>query len=365
MHGAAEVVAPGKVAVDGVELATKRIVVATGSRPALPALDGLERTGYVTHEGAFELERLPSRLVVLGGGPIGLELAQVFHRLGSQVTVVEMVESILPREDHEISERLREMLEAEGVRCLVGHRAIAAAADVSGKRLELEGPSGEGVTVTGDEILVATGMRPFTESLGLDRLGVELEPDGAVRVDDELRTTAPGVWAAGDVTGKLFFTHVADYQARLLVRNMFFPFRAAADYSQVPWAIFTDPPVAHVGLTEREARQRHGDRIGIYRYDLGALDRALTDRAAQGLVKLLTDRRGRIIGGHVVGGSADSVIHEIALAMREKVKIGRLSQMVHVYPTWPEGVRRAADRYYAERFARSRLARLLRWWAQR
>jgi pyruvate/2-oxoglutarate dehydrogenase complex dihydrolipoamide dehydrogenase (E3) component len=331
IHGTAEVLGPGRVEVNGDELSAKRIVIATGSRPVIPPIEGLEHAGYLTHESIFDLDRRPDHLLVLGAGPIGIEFAQIF----------------------------------EGIEFHLSHKAIRAARRDGGVELTLQGHDGAETTVIGDHVLVATGMRPNTQSLGLENAGVELEPSGAVRVDSKLRTTAPGVWAAGDVTGKLLFTHVADYQARLLVRNMFFPLRGVADYSRVPWATYTDPPLARVGLTEAEARDRHGDRIGVYRYRFDDLDRAITDRAAHGLVKLITDRRGRLLGGHILGAHADTVVHEVALAMRAGVKIGGLSQMVHAYPTWPEGLRRAADSYYVEKFGEGWLPRLLRWWARR
>ncbi len=281
------------------------------------------------------------------------------------MTVVELADTVLPREDPELAHLLREIMEAEGIRFLLGHKAVGAGRDSGETELVLARPDGSPERVRGDELLVATGKRPYTESLGLENAGVERDERGAVRVNAKLQTTAPSVWAAGDVTGKLFFTHVADYQARLLVRNMFFPFRARADYTRVPWATFTDPTLARIGLTEAEARERHGDRIGVYRYRFHDLDRAITDRAAQGLVKLITDSRGRLLGGHVLGSHADALIHEVALAMRAGVKIGGLSQMVHVYPTWPEGLRRAADSYYREKLAEGWIPRLLRWWARR
>jgi pyruvate/2-oxoglutarate dehydrogenase complex dihydrolipoamide dehydrogenase (E3) component len=365
IRGTARILGPGRVVVNGDELRSKRIVIATGSRPIVPPIENLEQTGYLTHESALQLESRPPRLLVLGAGPIGLEFAQIFSRLDTEVTVVELLDTILPREDAEISDRLRRTMEAEGIRFLLGHRATGAARTSRGKELVLERPDGGTMSVAADEILVAAGMRPFTRSLGLENAGVELDERGAVRVDSKLRTTAPGIWAAGDVTGELFFTHVADYQARLLVRNMFFPFRASADYSRVPWAVYTDPTLARVGLTEAEARERRGDRIGVHRYSLDDLDRAITDRATRGLVKLVTDARGRILGGHILGSHADTVIHEVALAMRAGVKIGALSQMVHAYPTWAEGLRRAADGYYRERFARSPLRRIVRWWVRR
>jgi pyruvate/2-oxoglutarate dehydrogenase complex dihydrolipoamide dehydrogenase (E3) component len=364
-QGTAEILGPGRVSVDGEAMATKRIVIATGSRPIVPPIAGLEDIGYLTHESALELDELPRRLLILGAGPIGLEFAQIFNRLGSEVTVVELLETVLPREDAELSDQLRRILEAEGIGFLLGHKAVTASTVEGGRELQLQKTDGSTARIEVDEILVATGMRPHTQGLGLEKIGVELDERGAVEVDAKMRTTAPNVWAAGDVTGVLLFTHVADYQARLIVRNMFFPFPARADYSRVPWAIYTDPAIAHVGLTESEARERYGDRIGVYRHSFEDLDRAVTDRAAQGLVKLITDSRGRLLGGHVLGRHADTVIHEVALAMRAGVKIGGLSQMVHAYPTWPEGIRRAADSYYAQKFADSWAGPLLRWWARR
>ncbi|MGD8867025.1 MAG: FAD-dependent oxidoreductase [Gemmatimonadales bacterium] len=365
IQGTAQILSRKRVAVDGDELATKRIVIATGSRPIIPPVNHLAETGYLTHEGIFALDHLPERLVVLGAGPIGIELAQVFARLGSTVTVIEMTNSILAREDPELAARLRTVLEGEGIRFLLGHKAVAATRTPTGKRITTECSDGTTEEALGDEILVATGMRPFTDSLGLEKVGVEIDDRGAVRVDRTLRTTVRNVWAAGDVTGELFFTHVADYQARTVVRNMFFPFPAKADYSRIPWATFTAPVLARIGLTEPEARDRYGDSIGVHRYDFENLDRAMTDRAASGLVKLITNRRGRIVGGHILGHAADALIHEVALAMRAGMKIGQLSRMVHVYPTWSEGLRRAADSYYTDLFARSRFRPLLRWWVRR
>jgi pyruvate/2-oxoglutarate dehydrogenase complex dihydrolipoamide dehydrogenase (E3) component len=365
IHGTAEIVAPGVVSVDGDRLTTRRIVVATGSRPLIPNIEGLRAAGYLTHESALELERQPRRLIILGAGPIGLEFAQIFNRLGSEVTVVELADRILPREDTEAAATLREILETEGIRFLLDGRAVAARRDAAGRRLLVRRSDGSETEVAGDEILVATGMRPNTASLGLENAGIEINASGAVRVDAKLRTTARGVWAAGDVTGILLFTHVADYQARLLIRNMFFPFPASADYRRVPRAVYTNPAIARVGLTEEEARAAHGHRVGVYRYSLADFDRAITDRAARGLVKLITDRRGRILGGHIVADHADALIHEVALAMQARVKIGGLSRLVHAYPTWPEGLRRTADAYYREKFASSRLKPLLRWWVRR
>ena len=359
IEGAARFVSERAVEVDGRRIEAKRFVVATGGSTLVPPVEGLRETGFITHEEVFELPRQPRSLVVLGGGAIGVELGQVFQRLGTQVTVLEMADRILPREDPEVSDRLRALLESEGIRFLTGRRASRVRTAESGKAVTHEAKDGDAREIVADEILVATGKRPRTDELGLDRAGVEVGRGGIV-VDDRMRTTAPRIWAAGDVTGKLLFTHVADYQARLVVRNAFFPIRGKADYRTVPWAIFTDPELARVGPTEPEARERWGDRLRVYRYPFEKLDRAITERDTKGLVKILCEPRGRILGAHILGPRAGSLIHEVVLAMSKKIPIGHLSQMVHVYPTLSEGIRRTADLYYQDLLDRSWVGKLLR-----
>ena len=331
-------------------LAAKRVVLATGSRPAIPEVAGLDHVPYHTNETIFALDRQPASLLVLGGGPIGLELAQAFARLGTRVRVLEAGARLLPQEDEELVALLRARLEGEGVAIHTRTTAERVSRDGRGDgvRLEARGPDGQ-TSWTADALLVATGRRPNLDMLDLARGGVAVR-DGALVVDDRLRTTARGVWAIGDLVGPLRFTHVADYQARLVVRNAFFPGAARVDYRAVPWAIFTDPELAHVGLTEAEARARHGDRVRVWRRELAALDRAVADGTDTGLVKLVTDPRGRILGGHVLGRAAASLIAEIALAMRHGIGAAALATTVHAYPTYPEAVRQAAEGYYKSRF---------------
>ena len=357
--GAARFVSDRAVQVDGRRLEAKRFVIATGGTTFVPAIEGLREAGYITHEEVFHLQRKPGSLVILGAGPIGLELGQVFQRLGTQVTVLEMADEILPREDPEIAARMRGLLAAEGIRFVTGRKATRVRTAGASKAVRHEGRDGEAAEIVADEILVATGKRPNVQELGLEAAGVEAGP-GGVAVNETLRTSASHIWAAGDVTGKLPFTHVADYQARLVVRNAFFPVRGKADYRFVPWAIFTDPELARVGPTEPEARERWGDRLRVYRYPFETLDRALTEREAKGLVKVLCERKGRIVGAHILGPQAGNLIHEVVLAMRHGIRIGDLSQMVHVYPTLSEGIRRAADLYYQELFATHWIGRLIR-----
>jgi pyruvate/2-oxoglutarate dehydrogenase complex dihydrolipoamide dehydrogenase (E3) component len=333
----------------GRRLEGRKFLLATGSRPAIPPVDGLRDAGFVTHEDAFDRAALPGSSVILGGGAIGVEFAQAYRRLGVEVTLVEMAGRILPREDREISAAVTELLREEGVSVRAGQRAVRAERRNDGTAvLELEdagGSRGGGTdAVEAEELFVAAGSSPNVESLGLEEVGVEVG-DAGIAVDDRLRTSLPHVFAAGDVIGGHQFTHVADHEARTVIRNALFPFSSPVDYTVIPWAIFTDPPVARVGLTEEEARQRHGDGVGVVRYDLADLDRAITERQARGMVKIVVDRQGRIVGGHLLGEDAGSVIMELALAVREDVKLGSLSDLVHPYPTMSEGLRRAADEY--------------------
>lgn len=369
----ARFVSPHEVEVGGRRLRGRKIVVATGSRPRVPPVEGLEDAGYYTHETAFDRDGIPGSVVVLGAGAVGVEFAQAYRRLGVDVTLVEMAPRVLPAEDAEVSSRVREILEDEGVRVRTSARAVEARVSSGRRELLLEpagGPDGSGgggdagrrpgpETAAGDELFVAAGRRPNVEGLELERAGVDADEDGIV-VDDRLRTTRRHVFAAGDVVGGHQFTHVADHEARTVVRNALFPFASRVDYSVVPWAIFTDPTVARVGLTEAEAREEHGDDAGVYRYDVAHLDRAITDRSARGLVKLIDDGSGRLVGGHLVAPEAGTMVVELALAMEEGVGLGELSDLIHPYPTMSEGIRRAADEY-----RRGQLTPTVRRWLDR
>jgi len=343
--GTARVTRPDRVEVNGNLLRTKHIVVATGSHPTAPDVPGLAAAGFLTHVTAFEQNALPARIAILGGGPIGLEFAQIYRRLGAEVVLFEMLPRLLPREDPEASAVLLECLRAEGVTVHVDCAIERVEPRPGGRhRLEARAGDGEAIAEDVDAIFVATGRRANGEGLGLEGVGVALER-GAVAVDGTLRSTVPTIWAAGDVSGGLQFTHVADYQAKLVLRNILSPVRAAARYDAVPWVTYTDPEVARVGLTEDEARERHG-AITVYRYPFAELDRAITDGATEGFVKIVTGRGARILGATIVGHGAGELLPSIVLMMREGLPVSRLSQFIWAYPTMAEGVKRAADTYY-------------------
>jgi pyruvate/2-oxoglutarate dehydrogenase complex dihydrolipoamide dehydrogenase (E3) component len=358
---AARFLAPDRIEIGDRVLTGRRFLIATGSRPAIPPIAGLEETGFYTHESAFEDAALPGSVVILGGGPIGIEFAQAYGRLGVQVTLVELAPRILPNEDAEPVTQLEERLRAEGIRILTGHAATAAERRDGKAALRVapvDGPRDGEFHVGAERIFVAVGRSANVEELDLGAAGVETDRDG-IRVDRRLRTTRRHIFAAGDVTGGLRFTHVAEHEARSVLRNALFPFGGRVDYSVVPWTIFTDPPLARVGLTEEQARARHRS-VKVYRYDTADLDRVITDRESGGLVKLITDGRGRLLGGHVLAPSAGTMIVEVALAMRHGLGIADLSALIHPYPTMSEGIRRTADMYY-----RAKLTDRSRTWLDR
>jgi len=349
IQGRARFLSPEQAEVDGRRVHAKRWILATGSRTAIPPVPGLEDVGYLTHETLWELRALPESLLVIGAGPIGLEMAQAFSRLGSRVTVADSAGQVLPREDPEIAAILRRQLEREGITLHLGATISRIRVEDGAKVATLAFPAGE-TEVRAADILVATGRRPNVEEMGLDVLGVEAAQDGIV-VDPSLRTSASNVWAAGDVVGPYRFTHVADYQARIAAPNALFPLRRKVDYRVVPWCTYTEPEVARVGLAEAEARERWGGRAGVFRYSHDSLDRALCDGEPEGLTKIVLDPKGRIAGAHVVGPRAGETIHEAVLAVRHRLKLSDLSGMIHVYPTYPESLKRTADAYLRARYS--------------
>lgn len=362
IEGTAQFTGERTIQVGDRTLTSKRVVIATGSRPAIPPIDGLDQVPFLTNETIFSLGRQPKHLIVLGAGAIGLELSQAFARLGTRVTVVEMSAQLLPREDAEIADALGARLAAERVEILLDTTATRVQAAPDEIVLEAR-RRGEAITVRGDALLVATGRASNVASLDLAKGGIATSRDG-LTVDEHLRTTAAGVWAAGDVIGALRFTHIADYHARLVIRNAFFPFPAKVDYSVVPWVTFTEPELARVGLTEAEARDRLGDRIGVWRRPFDDTDRAITDGETHGLVKLVTDHRGRILGGHVLGHGAGGLIAEVALAMKHGISASKLGNTMHAYPTYPEAVKQAAEQYYKSKFTGPARA-IARWFVRR
>ncbi len=308
-------------------LRAKRFCISTGSRPFVPPIDGLADAGFITNEEVFHLESLPERLIVLGGGAIGVELGQAFARLGSRVTLIEMAERILIKEDEEVSNFMESHLRAEGLEIITGRKAVRVEA-AGAKTVILD----DGTRVEADEILAAMGRRANVDGLDLEKAGVRYTPQ-RIETDAYLRTSAKHIFAAGDVTGHFQFTHTADYEAQIVLQNafLFFPLTKKTDFSVVPWATFTEPEVARVGLTETDARAKYGD-VKVIRVSFEDNDRAHAEGEIEGFAKVILKGK-RIVGAHIVGLRAGELIHEFVLAMRHGLSLADLNKAIHVYPT--------------------------------
>jgi pyruvate/2-oxoglutarate dehydrogenase complex dihydrolipoamide dehydrogenase (E3) component len=321
----------------------RRFCISTGSRPAVPPIGGLEQTGFVTNEEIFQLNNLPQSLIVLGGGPVGLELGQSFARFGSAVTIVEMGDRLLPKEDEEISAGIERHLRAEGLKILLKTKAVGAAAVDDHKKVTVE-EHGELRDLHAQEILVATGRWANVADLNLEAAGVKYDKQ-RIFTDDYLRTSTRHIYAAGDVTGHYPFTHMAAYEAAVVVRNalFFWPVTQKTDFRVVPWATFTDPEVARVGLTEREARKKYGSKdIRVYRTSFEENDRANAEEDLVGFVKIICKRRkDQILGAHIIGAHAGELIHEVVLAMKHRLPVTSLGGLIHIYPTLTQVNQRA------------------------
>jgi pyruvate/2-oxoglutarate dehydrogenase complex dihydrolipoamide dehydrogenase (E3) component len=331
-------------------------MLCTGSSAALPTLDGLSSVPYFTNENLFEIEELPASLLVLGAGPVGIEMAQAFHRLGCPATVVGKYDAILPHEDRELSVMLEERLAAEGIRFVKSARALAVRTGGAGVILSID-REGRREDLTAAALLVAVGRRPNTGGLDLEKAGVQYNERGIV-VDDHLRTTSRNIYACGDVVGPYRFSHMTEYQAVTATRNAFLPFRKKVDYRTVIWGTFTDPELAHAGMTEEEARKVHGDRITVYRHPYGNTDRGRTDHAEFGLAKYICDRRGRVLGAQILGERACDIIHEAQILRHLGLPLSALAPVVHVYPTYSDVVRQPAKRSYIDRLMNNPLLQL-------
>ena len=356
--GDATISSPYSVRVGEREITTRSIVIATGGQPFVPPIPGLQDAGFHTSESIWSLRELPKRFVVLGGGPIGSELAQAFRRFGSSVAIVEQQPHLLMREDADVVKFIHDQFTAEGIQVLTEHRALRVEPKNGAYALVCSSSDGSEVDVEFDEILVAVGRRPNTRDLGLEEIGIAVGEHGEIEVDDYLRTSVPTIYACGDAIGPYQFTHTASHEAWYAsVNPLFGIFRKfRADYSIIPWTTFTDPEVARVGLNVQEA-ERQGIEVEVTRFGLDELDRALADEEDRGFIKVLT-RPGsdRILGATIVGHHAGDLISEFISAMKWKKGLKSLMGVIHVYPTLTEANKSTAGRWRKDHAPESLLA---------
>ena len=343
---------PGRLEAGGRVVRYVSALIATGSRPLVPEIEGLDPARVLTTETVWDLSALPRRLAILGGGPVGCELGQAFARLSSEVTIVEAESTLLPGEEPEAGRLLAERLAAEGVDVRTGRSVERAAFNGEGGRIEL---AGRDAAVAFDHVLVAAGRSPVTADLGLEAVGVETDRAGAVRVDEHMRTAGRRIFAAGDVTGGQF-THLAAHQAGVVVANALFRIRRRAP-TTVPGVVFTDPEIARVGLTEAQARARGG---GAHRFDHTELDRAITAGVTDGFAKLVTGPRGRLLGATLAGPASGESIAALAAVVARGGRVRDILATVHPYPTFSEAAGWAAGEYLTARHLTARNRRLAR-----
>lgn len=332
------------IEVNGVRYRAENFVIATGSVPKEPPIPGLKEVGFWTNREALKPPRQPKHLICIGGGPENAEFGQIYHRLGSEVTLIEAKDRLVSLEDEEVSEELEGIFAREGIHVLTGVTVVKIERDGDEKVITIQ-HQGKERTIRGDEILLSTGRRPVVEGMGLENTGVEFDAKRGVHVDEYLRTTVAHIWGAGDSSGSPMLAHRASYDGELIALNAFKGANRKADYSAMPWAIFTDPPIGRVGITEAQAREQgFMVKTGFYRYaDVG---KAIAMGAEEGFCKLVVDgATDRLLGAHIIGEHADDIIHEALLCMTSGKTVRLLEDLTstHIHPTLSEVIARAAE----------------------
>jgi pyruvate/2-oxoglutarate dehydrogenase complex dihydrolipoamide dehydrogenase (E3) component/uncharacterized membrane protein YdjX (TVP38/TMEM64 family) len=350
VSGEARIESPYCVSVNGRSISTRSIILSAGARPLVPPIPGLDKIDYLTSDTVWSLRELPARLLIVGGGPIGCELAQAFNNLGAKVTQVDMAPRIMPREDTEVSELVTKKFKQDGITVLTGHRLVKFDSQAGVHTMEAD-HDGETVTVEFDQVLLAIGRKANVEGYGLEELGVALTPQGTVQVNEYLQTTYPNIYACGDIAGPYQFTHMASFQAWFASLNAMLGgiWRSKVNYNIVPWATFTDPEVARVGLSEQDAIHSKVP-YEVTRFDLDDLDRAIADEEAHGFIKVLTvPGKDKILGVTIVGYHAGELIGEFVFAMTHGMGLKKISAVTHIYPTLLEANKFTANAWRSAR----------------
>jgi pyruvate/2-oxoglutarate dehydrogenase complex dihydrolipoamide dehydrogenase (E3) component len=335
-----------QVEVGTAKISAKHFVVATGSSAWIPPIKGLREVGYLTNEDMFSLPTLPKTMIILGGGPVGVEMAQAYSRLGTEVTIIELAARLLPRMDQKLSDILADVLVSEGVTLEFNNEVITVsesvdAEQVAKKQVTLK----DGRLLNAEVLLVAIGRRPVVDSLNLAQAGIDFTAHG-IKVNRKMQTSNRKVFACGDVTGEMPLTHVAELQAGIVIANMIFKLPKKINYDVIPAVVYSEPEVAQVGISVEQC-----DALAkgeVYQFEVAQLDRAVTDNNKAGIAKILTDN-GRIVGAHIIAPHAGELIHELALAVQNRMKVSKLTSLVHAYPSYSQLNKRLAGQYYKDR----------------
>jgi len=341
------------------QISSKSFVICTGSSPAVPPVEGIENVSFLTNESIFDLEILPESMIVLGAGPIGIELSAALNRLGVKMTVILRSGQILKKEDKELASRLMEILRVEGVTILTNTQTKRFFQDHNKITTTVEDKQGQR-DIEAESVLVAVGRRPNIDELALEKAGVDFDAKG-IKVDMHLRTTAKNIYAAGDVVPPYLFTHIAEYEAVIATINACVPLPIKkTNYKNVLWCTFTDPELAHAGLTEEQARERYGDKVKVYWWEHKDVDRAKTDLEENGFSKIICDNKGKLLGIHILGHSAAELMHEAQLAKTMGLSFSKIASVIHVYPSYSDAVRQPAKKCYIDLLKSNFFIKLLR-----
>lgn len=348
------------VNLDGQNLSARSWIIATGSSPALPPVEGLVNTPYLTNETIFSQKKLPASLIVLGGGPIGLELAQAMGRLGSQVTIVEFMDQILGPEDLDIADILQQQLKEEGITIYTATKAVKAQYDNSLFYLTITNTSGKGQThiLKAEALLVAAGRKPNIDGLGLEAAGVKFTPRG-IPTDPNMKTNIKHIYACGDVNGQLPFTHVAGYEAGIALTNAILRLHRKADYEKIGWCTYTDPEIASIGYNEKRAKDK-GIKYRVWEEQYAENDRAQSEGQTKGKIKILVSPAGKLLGCQIIGAHAGDLIHEWIIVVNGGIKLSTIAAAVHIYPTISELSKRVAGKIFAEKIFSDRTKNILK-----
>ncbi|HUT86294.1 MAG TPA: FAD-dependent oxidoreductase [Elusimicrobiales bacterium] len=345
------------VEINGQKITSKKFILCTGSSPAVPRLEGLDNVSYLTNKNVFSIKKIPASMTIIGGGPIGIEMAQAFTRLGTEVTVL-VRSKILPKDDVELTDMLHKRLVSEGVKFVIGMQILKVYEN--NLKITTEIKTQEGTkNITSDTIFIATGRKPNLEGLNLEDANV-IYSDKGVQVTNVLQTSANNIYACGDIVMPYQFSHISEYEAAKAAMNAFLPVKQTVNYSNIIWATFTEPEFAHAGMTEKEARTRYGNKIKIHRYKYDDIDRAQTDNASTGLAKFIYLSSGKILGAHILGARAGDIIHEAQILKTLNMSFYNISKVIHAYPTYADITRQAGKKAYVKKLLNNPIVKLVK-----
>jgi len=343
---------------NGEKIRSRHFIISTGSSPKIIHFNGLENIDYLTNENIFELEKIPESLAVIGAGPIGIEMAQAFRRLGSEVTVIMKHDRILMNDDEEAAMAVMESLAEEGIKFIKADEISELKKENNNILIKIKTQNNT-ESVAAEKLMLSVGRVPNTKGLSLEKAGVEYSEKG-IHVDNTMKTTTPNIYACGDVTGKYQFSHMAEYEAKIAVLNTVLPIKKKADYSSVPWCTFTDPELAHTGMTEEEAKEKHSGNIRVYKHNFKDTDRGKTDSVKSGFCKVICNKKGFILGAQVVGARAGEIIHGIQYLKTLKIPFYKAYTATHIYPTYYDAVKHTAKMCFLDRVSNNFFVKLIK-----